>query len=85
MPSIEPVRAQTLTDIDDRGLPVPTLVVWGADDPSAPLPLAHALHERIAATTPEADLHVLGSAGHYCFRERPAAFERTLAGFCLGR
>jgi pimeloyl-ACP methyl ester carboxylesterase len=85
MPSIEPVRAETLADIDVRGLPVPTLVVWGAEDPSAPLPLAHALHARIAARTPEADLHVLGRAGHYCFRERPAAFERTLAAFCLGR
>jgi pimeloyl-ACP methyl ester carboxylesterase len=85
MPSIRPVREQTVVDIDDRGLPVPTLVVWGADDPSAPLPLAHELHARLAARTPEADLHVLGRAGHYCYRERPGAFDRLLAGFCLGR
>jgi 2-hydroxy-6-oxo-6-(2'-carboxyphenyl)-hexa-2,4-dienoate hydrolase len=85
MPSIQPVREQTVADIDSRGLPVPTLVVWGADDPSAPLPLAHELHARIAARTSEADLHVLGRAGHYCFRERPDAFDRLLAGFCLGR
>jgi pimeloyl-ACP methyl ester carboxylesterase len=85
MPSIQPVREQTVADIDARGLPVPVLVVWGADDPSAPLPLAHELHARIAARTPEADLHVLGRAGHYSYRERPEAFERLLAGFCLGR
>jgi len=85
LPSILPVRARTLEEIDGRGLPVPALVVWGADDPSAPLPLAHALFERIAARTPEADLLVLGRAGHYCFRERPVAFERALAGFCLER
>jgi 2-hydroxy-6-oxonona-2,4-dienedioate hydrolase len=85
MPSILPVRARTLEEIDARGVPVPTLVVWGANDPSAPLPLALQLLERIAARTPEADLHVLGRAGHYCFRERPEAFERALTGFALGR
>ena len=85
MPSILPVRAATLAEIDAHGLPRPTLVVWGANDPSAPLPLALSLFERIAARTPETDLHVLGRAGHYCFREQPEAFERALAGFCLGR
>jgi 2-hydroxy-6-oxo-6-(2'-carboxyphenyl)-hexa-2,4-dienoate hydrolase len=85
MPSIEPVRASTLEEIDARGLPVPTQVVWGANDVSAPLPLGLALFERIAVHTAEADLHVLARAGHYCFRERPDAFERTLAAFCLGR
>jgi 2-hydroxy-6-oxo-6-(2'-carboxyphenyl)-hexa-2,4-dienoate hydrolase len=85
MPSILPARAQALADIDERGLPVPALVIWGADDPSAPLPLGLALHERIAARTPEADLLVLGRAGHYCFRERPEAFERALTAFCLER
>jgi pimeloyl-ACP methyl ester carboxylesterase len=85
MPSILPVRSRTLADIDARGLPVPALVVWGASDPSAPLPLGLALHERIAARTAEADLLVLGRAGHYCFRERPEAFERALTAFCLHR
>jgi len=82
MPSILPVRARTLEEIDARGLPLPVLVVWGAGDPSAPLPLAYALFERIAARTPDAQLHVLGQAGHYCFRERAEAFERVLAAFC---
>ena len=85
MPSILPVRARTLEEIDAHGLPVPTLVVWGANDPSAPLPLALALFERIAVRTRDADLHLLGRAGHYCFRERPQAFERAVTGFCLWR
>ena len=85
MPSILPERARLLDEIDHGGLPVRTFVVWGADDPSAPLPLALALHERIAVRTPEADLLVLGRAGHYCFRERPRAFERALTAFCLDR
>jgi 2-hydroxy-6-oxo-6-(2'-carboxyphenyl)-hexa-2,4-dienoate hydrolase len=85
LPSILPVRTRTLEEIDSGALTVPTLVLWGADDVSAPLPLAYALFERLGASTPDAELHVLAGAGHYCFRERPRAFERLLAAFCLGR
>ena len=85
MPSILAARARTLADIDELGIPAPTLVVWAANDVSAPLPLGLALFDRIAARTDEADLHVLARSGHYCFRERPEAFERLIAGFCQDR
>lgn len=83
MPSIGEMRRRNLAEIDEHGIPVPTLVVWGADDPSAPVPLAYALFERIRARTAEAELHVLGRAGHYAYREQPQAFVRLLEGFCL--
>jgi pimeloyl-ACP methyl ester carboxylesterase len=79
------VREQNLSDIDEHGVPVPTLVVWGANDPSAPVPLAHALFDRIAARTVEAELHVFNRAGHYSYREHPEAFVRLLEAFCLAR
>jgi pimeloyl-ACP methyl ester carboxylesterase len=85
LPSVEATRARTLADVDARGVPVPTLVVWGADDPSAPLSLGLALFERLAARSAEVELHVLARAGHYCFREQPESFERALRAFCLGR
>lgn len=85
MPSIIDMRQSNLAQIDERGIPVPTLVVWGADDPSAPVPLAYALFERIVARTAEAELHLLGRAGHYAFREQPRAFVRALEAFCLDR
>jgi 2-hydroxy-6-oxo-6-(2'-carboxyphenyl)-hexa-2,4-dienoate hydrolase len=83
--SIVAARQENLRDLDERGLPVPTLVVWGADDPSAPVPLAYTLFERIARRTEHAELHVLARAGHYSYREQPDAFTRLLAAFCLGR
>jgi pimeloyl-ACP methyl ester carboxylesterase len=43
------------------------------------------LFKRIAARTPEAELHVFGRAGHYSFREHPGAFVRLLEAFCLER
>lgn len=80
--SLNAKRRAVLSGIAERGLPVPTLVVWGRDDPSAPLPVGLALYDLICQRTPRAELHVLNQAGHYAFREQPAAFNRVLGGFC---
>lgn len=76
------LRREALAQIDHAGLPVPTLVLWGLNDLSAPLPVAVQLFERIAARTPRAEMHVLNEARHYCFRDQPDAFARVVRGFC---
>ena len=83
LPSLDRVRRDTVRMIDEDGIPVPTLVVWGINDLSAPLPLGQRLFERIAASTPHAEMHVLNGAGHYSYREQPAAFNRVVTSFCL--
>ena len=83
--SLEATKARTLAVIEERGTGAPTLVVWGANDVSAPLPLASLLYERIAPKTEHAELHVIAHAGHYVYREQPDAFLRLVRGFCLGR
>ena len=83
LPSVNRVRSDTVRRIDDDGIPVPTLVIWGVNDLSAPLPLGQRLFERISATTPRAEMHVLNGAGHYSYREQPAAFNRVVKSFCL--
>ena len=82
MPSVRAARAQTIHDIERRGLPVPTLVLWGYQDRSAPYPLALQLFQRVSARTSDAQLHLLGSAGHYCFRDRPDGFDAVVRQFC---
>jgi 2-hydroxy-6-oxo-6-(2'-carboxyphenyl)-hexa-2,4-dienoate hydrolase len=84
-PSILAARRQVLADLAERGLGVPALVVWAANDVSAPLPLALALYDRIAARTEQAEIHVIGRSGHYVFREQPEAFRRVISGFCADR
>ncbi len=81
-PSLERARLAVLGALAERGLPVPTLVLWGADDPSAPVSLALDLFQRIAARTPETELHVLNRAGHFAHREQPGAFNRLVRAFC---
>jgi pimeloyl-ACP methyl ester carboxylesterase len=82
-PSLYRVRKQTVAEISERGLPVPTLVIWGFNDRGAPLYLGHRLFERICPTTPHAEFHVFNQAGHYCFREQWQKFNRAVVNFCL--
>ena len=74
-----------LAAIDATGLPAPTLVLWGANDKSAPVPQAYALYDRIRAKTPIASLHVANHSGHYIFREQAQEFARVFEAFCLQR
>src|SRR5262249_24609095 len=77
-PSLNRNRAKPRRAIDERALPVPPLVLWALNDVSAPL-RNHGLplFERIAARTPQAELHAINGAGHYVFREQRDAFHRA--------
>lgn len=78
LPDLNRYRAEALRRIDGSGLAMPTLIVWGADDPSARLPLSYRLYDRIRARTDRASLHVFNRAGHFSFREAPEDFNRLL-------
>lgn len=56
---------------------VPSLVLWGALDPVAVLPIG----ERLAKIIPGARLRVLGALGHYPQLEDPGAFAAELLAF----
>ena len=58
-------------------LGVPVLVLWGADDPFAPVASA----ERFAREIPGAELVVLEGTGHFCVEDDPAAYARELERF----
>jgi len=83
-PALFRKRDELLQRIDSEGLTLPTLVIWGFDDQSAPVALGLQLFGRLAPRAPRAELHVLNQARHYCFRDQPAAFNRLLRAFCLG-
>jgi pimeloyl-ACP methyl ester carboxylesterase len=84
LPEVYALRTSVLQRIDAEGLSVPTLVLWGRDDESAPLPVGIQLFERIAEKTRDAEFHVLNQARHYCFRDRPLEFEAAIKAFCRG-
>jgi pimeloyl-ACP methyl ester carboxylesterase len=68
--------------IRSGGIKAPVLVVWGFNDPSAPLdPVGLNTMRLIFPHVSRAALHVLSRAGHYCFREQPEAFAAACIGF----
>ena len=56
---------------------VPTLIVWGEDDPIIPVSHAHAAHEAI----PGSRLEVLPGVGHFPHVEDPQRFNEVLRDF----
>lgn len=80
-PSLDEARRETLAAIAERGLHAPTLVLWGAEDPSTPALAGERLAALVARRTPRSELRLIERAGHYCFREQPAEFVRALFGF----
>jgi 2-hydroxy-6-oxo-6-(2'-carboxyphenyl)-hexa-2,4-dienoate hydrolase len=74
-------RSELHRAIHSEGLPCPTLVVWGLDDPIAPFSNAEYLMELLAPKQRETELRVFNRAGYFVFREHPAAFCRTVRSF----
>jgi 2-hydroxy-6-oxo-octa-2,4-dienoate hydrolase len=81
--SMAEAKARSLGAIAESGLPCPTLIWWGRNDKSAPVPLGYALLDVIAEKTPKTSLHVANRGGHYAFREQPTEFANVARGFCL--
>jgi pimeloyl-ACP methyl ester carboxylesterase len=82
-PSLAAARAWGLAAIDAGKLSIPTLVLWGYEDRSAPRHQGLRLYERIAAKTREAEFVMVNRAGHYVFRDRPSQFVDIVSRFCL--
>jgi pimeloyl-ACP methyl ester carboxylesterase len=56
---------------------LPTLIVWGENDPLIPVRHARDAHERIAGSR----LEIFRQAGHFPYRDDPERFARVLDDF----
>lgn len=79
--SIERSKAETIGWLREKRLKVPTLIVWGFNDPSAPVELGYRLYELIASQVPRSELHIFNEAGHHSFREHPEEFNKVVTAF----
>lgn len=83
-PDVVATRQQTLDAIADGRLRADTLIAWGRQDPSAPLPVGERLFE-LLSTAPggrRTEWELFDESGHYPFREHPeASAERTVQFF----
>ena len=81
LPHLARQKDETLGWIRDRGFGMPTLLVWGFNDPTATLDQGYALFDLIARGTPDSRMHIFYRAGHFTYREHPAEFNNLLRTF----
>ncbi len=81
LPDLQRDQEETLRWLLDRGLQRPTLMLWGYNDPTAPLSQGMALMEFLTAKERRTYLHIFNEAGHFCYREHPDAFNAAVRAF----
>jgi len=81
LPKMALDKDESLNWIIQGRLTRPTLVVWGYNDPTAPLRRGQYLFDLIAKKTLMAEMHVINQAGHFCYREQPETFNEVVRGF----
>jgi len=65
----------------ERGMPCPTLVIWGYDDPAADLANGMQLIELFMHKQRDTEVRIFNKSGHFVMREHPAAFNRCLDAY----
>jgi 2-hydroxy-6-oxo-6-(2'-carboxyphenyl)-hexa-2,4-dienoate hydrolase len=76
------LKAALLADLGAGRLAVPSLLVWGGQDPQVPFAAGLELFAILNRGDNPSELAVIDNAGHEVFMEYPGAFNRIVAGFC---
>jgi pimeloyl-ACP methyl ester carboxylesterase len=83
-PSLAKLKSDTFAKIRELGSPVPTLVLWGQQNPMSPLKAGMILFDLIAARQRVTQLRVINHAGYMPFREQATVFNAMIRGFIRG-
>jgi 2-hydroxy-6-oxonona-2,4-dienedioate hydrolase len=74
-------KAETHQWIAEGCLTMPVLITWGADDPSAILPIGLKLFDMIRARTKRVEMHIFNNVAHFHYREIPEQWNRVVLNF----
>jgi pimeloyl-ACP methyl ester carboxylesterase len=78
LPQLAKQRAETHRWLLQRGMPCPTLVVWGYNDPAADISNGMQLIELFMEKQRDTEVRIFNKSGHFVMREHPAAFNRLI-------
>jgi 2-hydroxy-6-oxonona-2,4-dienedioate hydrolase len=81
LPQLAKQRSETHRWLLQRGMPCPTLVVWGYDDPAADIENGMQLIELFMAKQRDTEVRIFNKSGHFVMREHPAAFNRLVDSY----
>jgi 2-hydroxy-6-oxonona-2,4-dienedioate hydrolase len=74
-------KAETHKWISEGRLTMPVLITWGANDPSAILPIGMKLFEMIREKTKQVEMHIFNNVAHFHYREIPEQWNRVVINF----
>ena len=74
-------KAETHQGIEAGHLTMPVLITWGADDPSAILPIGLKLFDMIRAKNKQCEMHIFNNVAHFHYREIPEAWNQVVMNF----
>jgi pimeloyl-ACP methyl ester carboxylesterase len=74
-------KAETHKWIEEGRMTFPVLITWGADDPSAILPIGLKLFDMIRATNKNTEMHIFNNVAHFHYREIPEAWNQVVMNF----
>lgn len=80
-PQLHVQRGETHRWLIEKGMPCPTLVTWGYQDPGAAMDAGMQLIELFMKRQRKTEVRIFNRSGHFVYREHPAAFNRMLHGF----
>ena len=80
-PQMHKQRGEVHRWLIEQGMPCPTLVVWGYNDPGATLEAGMQLIELFMKRQRKTEVRLFNRSGHFVYREHPAAFNRMLDAF----
>jgi 2-hydroxy-6-oxonona-2,4-dienedioate hydrolase len=80
-PHMHVQRAEVHRWLIEKGMPCPTLVPWGYNDPGATLEAGMQLVELFMRRQRRTEVKIFNRSGHFVYREHPAAFNRMLDSF----
>lgn len=81
-PSFQEGKNKVLEEIKEGKLKVPTLIVWGYNDPSLPYQVGMKLFEYVSASVLQSQLHMFNNCGHHAYMEYPEQFNKLIKAFC---
>jgi pimeloyl-ACP methyl ester carboxylesterase len=81
LPRLAKQKAETHRWLLERGMPCPTLVVWGYNDPAADIENGMQLIELFMEKQRDTEVRIINKSGHFVMREHPAAFNRLIDNY----
>ncbi len=84
LPNLVDDRDEMFRMIESDGFRRPVLLIWGYNDPTAPLSMGLRYYHMMQKMQPRTQMHIFNQAGHFSFRERAEEFNRVVAGFVTG-